>query len=1131
MRILYISIAAFLLSALTTQISYAQTAVSVTNATKKSYNGSDVSCASKNDAEITVIAAGGSGFYEYSKDNGASFQSSNVLTGIPASANCLIKVRDARDIKNVLHNPLYVWVGTVNPVNVNTFQRSTYYNDGGDGVSCAYNSDGAITVKADGGSGTLQYSIDNGISFQTQFLFTGIPAGTYTAIAKDANGCIGLSSSNFSAVKLTPPAAIVGKINSQTNISCSSATGSVTVSGSGGKGNYQTSIDGGKTFNYLAANGTYTFSQLNAGNYTIMVKDGNFSSTACLSAPVQVTITSSFKAAISGNSSICSGTTTSFVINIPAGNGKVFNATYKDEVGKSYVVNKLSAGNNTITTAPLSGSKTFTLVSVTNETGCQAAVSGSANIIVTPSGTWLGITSDWNDANNWSCGAVPTSQTNVTIPVTNNDPVLTMGSVAIHDIIIQQNASLTVKSIFKIGGAINNSGVFNAADGTIEFNGSSAQSFSGSYFLNKTIKNLTLSNAAGLSLNAVPNDTLNITGTVSFANGNVVFNTNDNLTLKSSIAGTANIADITNNGTVSGNNITGNVTVEHFINTGKATGQLSKKWFFIGFPTQGQSVKESLMENGNIKSTGYGVQVTGVGGTASGFDLASPSPSMKFYNISNGGWTGITKTADPVYDAKGYMIFVRGDRSVDGKTVTDPNPTNLRTKGKLILGDQVLNLPANNMFTSIANPFASDIDMRHVTQSTGSDFFYVWNPLLGGTYGYGDYEFCLKMGDDFYTFPGGQKNNFIKSGEAFFVQTAKTAGTLTIRESSKAAANAGRNGRPMGISERTAQIRSGLYGVAADGTNTLVDGTIQQFSNSFSNDINEMDGRKVFGSLENLSIKSGGKDLVIERKQMMNAEDTIFYGVTGLKAQSYQLTLTAENIPSSGLQGFVEDTYLKTTVPLNLQGSTDIHFVVTSTAASYAANRFRIIFKQAAALPVTFTSVTAAQKNDVIAVEWKVENESNMLRYDIERSVDGKSFSNIGSVAAINGSANSYTWTDKTPLANYNFYRIKSADLNGKVAYTQIVKVFMGKPSGDITVYPNPIVNGNVNLQLTNQPAGVYNVRLLNPLGQVVLIKQITHTEGSSTETIKWDYNFARGVYQLEINRPVGEVKTIKIMY
>lgn len=1129
MRTLYISIATILLSTLTFQIAFAQTTpVTISNYVKKSYNGLDVSCAGKNDAEITVTASGGSGVYEYSKNDGATYQSSNVLTGLSAGANCIIRVRDASHKSNISNN-VYVWISAPNAVTVNTFQRDTYYNGGGDGVSCVYNSDGKIFIQANGGTGTFSYSIDNGTNFQTSTSFNNLAAGTYTGMVKDANGCIAYTSPSFAPVQLTAPKPIIAVVKSQTGISCTSATGSVTVSGSGGLGNYQTSIDGGKTFNYLAQGGTYTFSGLGAGTYSIIVKDGNFG-TGCMST-INVNVVASFTASLSGSSSICSGTTASFVINIPSGNGKVFTATYKDEAGKSYVVNNLKAGNNTITSAPLSGSKIFTLVSVTNETGCQASVSGSANVTVTPSGWWLGKTSEWNDANNWSCGAVPTSQTNVTIPATKNDPILTTGIVAINDITIQQNASLTVKSIFKIGGIITNNGVLDATEGTIEFNGSSAQSFSGSYFLNKTIKNLTISNGAGLSLSTIPNDTLNITGTVSFGNSNVVFNTNDNLTLKSSASGTANIADITNNGMYSGNNITGNVIVEHYINTGKATGQLSKKWFFLAFPTQGQSVKESLMENGNNKSTGYGVQITGAGGTASGFDLASPSPSMKFYNVSNGSWTGIAKTTDPVYDAKGYMVFVRGDRSVDGKTITDPNPTNLRTKGKLILGDQVLTLPANNLFASIANPFASDIDMRNVAQSTGSDFFYVWNPLLGGNYGYGDYEFCLKMGNDFYTFPRGQKSNFIKSGQAFFIQTAKTASTLTIKESSKASANAGQNQRPQGVSEKTAQIRTALYGVASDGTSALVDGTIQQFSGSFSNDINEMDGKKVFGSLENLSIKSGGKDLVIERKQMINSEDTIFYGTTGLKAQSYQLTLTAENIPASGLQGFVEDTYLKTSSLLNLQGSTDIHFTVTSAAASYAANRFRIVFKQASVMPVTFTSVKAYQKNEVIAVEWKVENESNILRYDIEKSVDGNSFSNVGTLAAVNGTANNYSWTDNSPVANYNFYRIKSVDLNGKVNYTQIVKVFMGKASGDITVYPNPIVNGNVNLQLTNQPAGIYNVRLLNPLGQVVLSKQITHTEGSSTETIKWNYNFARGVYQLEINRPVGEVKTIKIMY
>ncbi len=70
-----------------------------------------------------------------------------------------------------------------------------------------------------------------------------------------------------------------------------------------------------------------------------------------------------------------------------------------------------------------------------------------------------------------------------------------------------------------------------------------------------------------------------------------------------------------------------------------------------------------------------------------------------------------------------------------------------------------------------------------------------------------------------------------------------------------------------------------------------------------------------------------------------------------------------------------------------------------------------------------------------------------------------------------------------------------------------------------------------IHLQLTNQPEGKYGIRLLNKIGQVILSKQITHAEGSSTEFIKWDFNLAHGMYQLEVSVPGGEVKEINVMY
>ena len=87
MRIITILAIAGLLNTLTARIADAQSKVSIKSAVKKSYNGLDISCSGVNDAEITVTASGGSGKYEYSKDNGDTYQAGNELTGVPGGAN------------------------------------------------------------------------------------------------------------------------------------------------------------------------------------------------------------------------------------------------------------------------------------------------------------------------------------------------------------------------------------------------------------------------------------------------------------------------------------------------------------------------------------------------------------------------------------------------------------------------------------------------------------------------------------------------------------------------------------------------------------------------------------------------------------------------------------------------------------------------------------------------------------------------------------------------------------------------------------------------------------------------------------------------------------------------------------
>ena len=89
----------------------------------------------------------------------------------------------------------------------------------------------------------------------------------------------------------------------------------------------------------------------------------------------------------------------------------------------------------------------------------------------------------------------------------------------------------------------------------------------------------------------------------------------------------------------------------------------------------------------------------------------------------------------------------------------------------------------------------------------------------------------------------------------------------------------------------------------------------------------------------------------------------------------------------------------------------------------------------------------------------------------------------------------------------------------------------IGNNISQITVYPNPVTDGNINLQLINQPKGIYAVRLINKLGQVIMIKQIERAEGSSPETLKMNKLTVHGTYHLEVTKPDNTQLNINVLY
>ncbi|HMK04643.1 MAG TPA: hypothetical protein VK489_10645, partial [Ferruginibacter sp.] len=379
----------------------------------------------------------------------------------------------------------------------------------------------------------------------------------------------------------------------------------------------------------------------------------------------------------------------------------------------------------------------------------------------------------WGVNENWNQG-VPLATYDITIPAgLTNYPVLSSGTSIAKNINIQAGASLTVSGgRLQVSGAVTNNGTLDAANGTIEFNGSAAQTIAAGTFTANAIGNLVVSNSSvtGLTLAGATD----IYKSLVFTGTGKTLVTGGYLNLRSTASRTARLGDMT------GNTISGSATVERYINIG--TAGHTKSWLLLSTPTSGQSVFNAWMEGG-AGTVGYGTQVTHPLGTAAGYDRYSASTSIKTYiSASNSFDNGPLNTSATIDNAKGYFLYIRGDRTVTSGSGT--TGTTLRTKGTLFTPahpPSTINIAAN-AYETVGNPYASQIDFSLLGKTGGTDnTFYAWDPALYGSYGAGGYQ-TISAANSWVPVPGGGNYNgthkTIESGQAVFVHSTGIAGTL-----------------------------------------------------------------------------------------------------------------------------------------------------------------------------------------------------------------------------------------------------------------------------------------------------------------------------------------------------------------
>ncbi|OZI07836.1 hypothetical protein BWI93_12475 [Siphonobacter sp. BAB-5385] len=175
-----------------------------------------------------------------------------------------------------------------------------------------------------------------------------------------------------------------------------------------------------------------------------------------------------------------------------------------------------------------------------------------------------------------------------------------------------------------------------------------------------------------------------------------------------------------------------------------------------------------------------------------------------------------------------------------------------------------------------------------------------------------------------------------------------------------------------------------------------------------------------------------------------------------------------------------------------------------------------------AATPVTLASFTAKKEGISAQLNWVTLQEKNTKSFEVEHSLDGRNWRNLGSVAAVGNSTTQqrYSYLDTDPANGLNYYRLRMVDFDGhtELSRSQSLSFERGLQAN---VYPNPAVD-YLTLEVKDA-SKVERVQILSTTGGAV------YESAAPAAQVKVS-NLTKGLYLVRFQFKNGSTETYKVI-
>ena len=576
--------------------------------------------------------------------------------------------------------------------------------------------------------------------------------------------------------------------------------------------------------------------------------------------------------------------------------------------------------------------------------------------------TWLGRNSNWNDHSNWNC--FPTAGGDITLPagkphlpVIGNGVSISARNLTVGDTItltgtgslsvsgtLTNSGSVTVANnnfsvpgnvvntgvlsvgshSFSVGGNWNNTGTFSSATATVTFNGTSAQTISGS----TTFWNLAIANASSGRVTNNAGSAVRVLNTLSLPSGGLYTN-NGSTTLASTTTGTARLGVLTAAGQYAGT-----LTTERWV-PGSLTALVGSN-IMVGSPFTNTVLGDFQTPLNQM----FGFPgATGTGGSsanASSVWLYDPTNN----DATNLGWVKPSSINMAMPPGKGARIFMSGRFMAE---------TNYYSLTGTLPSSITYNIPlqycasgcapgyTTNGFNLVGNPVPSEISWRSAgwTKTNIGAAIYIWQQKNKR---FSVYNYDPAIGSSSRDSTNGG-TGIIPSGQGFFVQATGANPVLTATEAVKQTGGANPYS---GLQRLASDYRFVITGVSPAGySNQAVIG--------FRNDAT----RGFDAALDAVFLSGGGVDVAampqpdvyqaVSKMPLPASTDSLPLYFNSPETGVHTLTFSnLAELSGSGFGLYLKDNYNGSVT--DLSANPEYSFTVSAAAASKGNTRFVLLF-------------------------------------------------------------------------------------------------------------------------------------------------------------------------------------------